>query len=173
MEQNKKEKLFFAKVRDVKDPSRGTSLAAGIDFYVPNDYNNGTPICVLPGEDILVSSGIKVRIPHGYMLMMADKTGVVSSRSAILKAYGHVKSTATESILKVGGKIVDEDFQGEIFLHVINIGRVVAKIIPGEKLVQGILVPVSYAAMCEVDEDKLWNGDTERGDGCLSSTGLK
>lgn len=166
-------KLLFARVRNVKVPDRGTSLSAGIDFYVPDDFNEGHPYAIQPNEDILVPSGIKVHIPHGYMLMAADKTGVVTSSRAIKNAFGHVKPTATDSILKVGSKIVDEDFQGEIFLHIINIGKVVGHIVPGEKLTQFILVPVSYAALQETTEDRLWSTETERGDGCLSSTGLK
>lgn len=169
----KNDKLFFARVRNVKVPDRGTSLSAGIDFYVPDDFNDGKPYMLVPGNDILVPSGIKARVPHGYMLMAADKTGIVVSKSSIEDAYGFAKPTATESILKVGGKIVDEDFQGEIFIHIINIGRTMGRIVPGEKLAQFILVPVSYATLQETTEDRLYTSESERGTGCLSSTGLK
>ncbi len=164
---DKKAKLLFARVRDVKIPFCGTRLSAGIDFYVPDDFNGGLPREVAPGEDIFVPSGIKVRVPHGYILMAVDKTGVVSSRTAAKEVFGYVKPTATESILKVGSKIVDEGFQGELFLHVINIGNILGRVVPGEKLVQMILVPVGYVPIQEVPEARLWDEGMERNEGCL------
>ena len=73
--------MKFAKIRNVKSPVRGTGKAAGIDFFVPN-FGNNKGFIVNPGTDVLIPSGIKMEIPEGYMLMAADKSGVVTSKSA-------------------------------------------------------------------------------------------
>ena len=67
--------MKFCKVRNVKSPVRGTGKAAGIDFFVPNNFS----AIIGPHSDLLIPSGIKVEIPEGYMLMAADKSGVVTT----------------------------------------------------------------------------------------------
>lgn len=147
-------KIF--KVRNVKTPTRGTALSAGLDFYVPDDY----PATILPpGASINIPSGIKVKLPHGYCLKMDNKSGV-----------------ALRSQLIVGATIIDEDYQGEIHLHVINTQRDETVIIkPGDKLVQGLLIPVSYEGVEEVGSfEELYGGEiTQRGEGGFGSTGTR
>ena len=77
--------MKFAKIRNVKSPVRGTGKAAGIDFFVPN-FGSNKGFIVNPGTDVLIPSGIKMEIPEGYMLMAADKSGVVTSKWACLGA---------------------------------------------------------------------------------------
>ena len=154
--------MKFAKVRDVKSPVRGTEKSAGIDFYIPNDFK---PVKLLPGADLLIPSGIKANIPEGFMLMAAEKSGVVTSIDAVTRANRPVKPEAYNTILTVGAKIVDQDYQGEIHIHIINVGLRPALIKPGTKIAQFILVPVSYDNLEEVSEDKLFTTVTSRGDG--------
>lgn len=153
--------MKFAKVRDVKSPVRGTGKAAGIDFFVPNDFQK-TPLNV--AEDLLIPSGIKANIPEGYMLMAAEKSGVVTSLRASLQAGREPKQGAFESIIVLGAKIIDEDYQGEIHIHLINVGRSPVTIKPGMKIAQFILVPVSYEGLEEVPVDELFEEVSERGD---------
>ena len=160
--------MRFCKVRDVKSPKRGTDKAAGIDFFIPNSDNL---IVVHPHCDYLIPSGIKMEIPEGYMLMAADKSGVVTSKQACIKAGHNNKKDAFESILVIGAKIVDEDYQGEIHIHVINVGTQDIIIKPGMKIAQFILVPVSYEMLIEVSEAELFSRSSERGNGALGSTG--
>lgn len=160
--------MKFCKVRDVKSPERGTGKAAGIDFFVPN----GGTIVVPPHSDVLIPSGIKMEIPEGYMLMAADKSGVVTSGPACISACRVPKKEAFDSPIVVGAKIVDEDYQGEIHIHLINTSRDKSVAIkPGMKIVQFILVPVSYEGLEEVTEAELFSRSSERGDGALGSTG--
>lgn len=163
--------MKYSKVRDVKSPMRGTGKAAGIDFFVPNFGDNKGFIILNPGTDILIPSGIKMEIPEGYMLMASDKSGVVTSKWACLGANRTPKPEAFESIVILGAKIVDEDYQGEIHIHLINIGRAKVLIKPGMKIAQFILVPVSYEDLEEVPESELFSRPSERGDGALGSTG--
>lgn len=163
--------MKFCKVRDVKSPARGTGKAAGIDFFVPNFGAKG--LIVNPGSDMLIPSGIKVEIPEGYMLMAADKSGVVTSKWACLAAGRTPKVDAFESVIILGAKIVDEDYQGEIHIHVVNIGKSKVHIKSGMKIAQFILVPVSYEGLEEVPESQLFNRKSERGEGGFGSTGSR
>ena len=45
------------RIRNVKLPTRGTPQSAGLDFYVPNDYEDRR---ISPGQSVLIPSGIKV-----------------------------------------------------------------------------------------------------------------
>jgi len=143
--------MKIAKTRDVKTPERGTSKSAGLDFFIPNDFNE---TMVFPRGDILIPSGIKVKIPKGYMLMANDKSGICS-----------------KSKLKVGAKIVDEDYQGEIHLHLFNYGQRNITVSPGMKIVQFILVPVYYATVEVVEEKDLFPELSDRGARGFGSTG--
>ena len=82
--------MKFAKIRNVKSPIRGTGKAAGIDFFVPN-FGSNKGFIVNPGTDVLIPSGIKMEIPEGYMLMAADKSGVVTSKWLALELVEHRK----------------------------------------------------------------------------------
>lgn len=52
--------MKITKIREVKTPTRGTECSAGLDFYVPA----GIRLCMLPGDDVLIPSGIKVEVPQ-------------------------------------------------------------------------------------------------------------
>ena len=143
-------KMKVQKLRDVKTPNRGTSVSAGIDFYVPEDFETTT---LKPGESVLIPSGIKVQIPRGYALIAFNKSGV-----------------AVKQGLSVGACVVDEDYEGEVHLHMINTSDKDQVIATGQKIVQFVLIPVSYFDVEEVDE--IQSRNTERGAGGFGSTGL-
>ena len=143
--------MKIAKVRPVKTPTRGTSLSAGLDFYTPDDMEE---IVLNPGESVNIPSGIHAKIPHGYALIAFNKSGI-----------------ATKKKFLVGACVVDEDYQGEIHLHVINSGKDPQTITPGQKLVQMLLVPVSYDTCEECNLDELYTEKSERGEGGFGSTG--
>lgn len=159
--------MKIAKVRDVKTPVRGTEKSAGIDFFVPNDFNT---VVLRPGRDLLIPSGIKAAVPKGFMLMAAEKSGVVTSKKAAIIAGRTPKPAAYNSIVILGAKIVDEDYQGEIHIHLINVGDAPVVIKPGTKISQFILVPVSYDDVEVVPEEQLFSEITKRGDGGFGST---
>lgn len=159
--------MKFCKVRPVKSPTRGTDKSAGIDFFVPGSFRSTT---VPPHTDILIPSGIKAAIPKGYMLIGADKSGVVTSQHARIQACMGPKKDAFNSPVIIGAKIIDEDYQGEIHIHLINTGDKPVNIEPGMKIAQFILVPVSYEMPEEVSEGELFGETTKRGQGGFGST---
>jgi dUTP pyrophosphatase len=147
--------MKFYKLRDVKSPTRGTSLSAGIDLYVPNDFEE---TWLYPGKSVLIPAGLKTNVPEGHAFIAFNKSGV-----------------ATKKGLVVGACVIDEDYQGEIHIHLINSGTTPTKIEPGDKIIQCVLVPVNYESVELVNsEEELWNGKvTERGSGGFGSTGIK
>lgn len=147
-------KIF--KTRKVKTPYRGTPLSAGLDFFVPDDFPGEHAL--LPGDAINIPSGIRVKVPHGYALVFMNKSGV-----------------AVKKGLQVGACVVDEDYQGEVHLHVRNTTGEIQFISPGEKLIQALLLPVSYEGIEEAESlSDLYEGEvTQRGEGGFGSTGTK
>jgi dUTP pyrophosphatase len=147
--------MKFLKVKEVKSPNRGTPQSAGIDLFVPESF---TAVVLEPGESVLIPSGLKVNVPEGFALICENKSGIATKKSLI-----------------VGACIIDEDYQGEIHIHLINAGTQDQSIFPGDKIIQVLLVPVAYAEVEIVStEDELWEGKiTERGEGGFGSTGTK
>ena len=140
------------RIRDVKLPTRGTPQSAGLDFYVPNNVLfDDTGICLKPGDSVVIPSGIKVEVPKGYALIGFNKSGIAVKRH-----------------LYVGACVIDEDYQGEVHIHLTNVGKEASYIFPGDKIAQFVLVPVLYADIEEVDE--LHKVPTERGTGAFGST---
>lgn len=148
--------MKITKVREVKTPVRGTPGSAGIDFFVPDDFP-GTHF-LIPGQAVNIPSGIHVRLPLGTALIAMNKSGM-----------------AVKKDLQVGASVIDEDYQGEVHLHVRNIGTDMQEINPGDKLVQMLLVPILYNDVQIVDSlEDLYKGETtERGTGGFGSTGTK
>lgn len=146
--------MKISKIRDVKTPVRGTPFSAGLDFFVPNDFPGEH--FLIPGDAVNIPSGIKVKVPHGFALVFMNKSGV-----------------AVKKGLQVGACVVDEDYQGEVHLHVRNNSTEVQSIKPNEKLVQALLIPVDYCDVEVVDIDDLYEEETERGEGGFGSTGTE
>lgn len=144
--------MKFCKVRDVKSPQRSHDTDAGIDFFIPNDFETRQ---IFPHDSINIPSGIKAKIPHGYALIAFNKSGI-----------------ATKLGLDVGANVVDECYQGEIHLHLFNTTNTFVKIEKGQKIVQFILVPVNYEMPEEVSEEELFDSKSERGENGFGSTGV-
>lgn len=147
--------IYFYKTGDVKDPTRAHASDAGIDLYTPN---NETTI-IKAGEHGFINLKIKSTFPEGHVLMLCDKSGV-----------------ALKKHLKVCGGIVDSGYQGEIKLQLANLSKEDVIIEPGEKIVQGLLLPVRLAPvkMCKDEKEYMhFAGESERGVGGYGSTGVK
>lgn len=159
--------MKILKTLNVKTPARGTSVAAGLDFFVPENteefvqaFKEKNPniqidengITMGPHERVNIPSGIKAQVPNGHALIAYNKSGVS------LK-YG----------LDVGAAVVDEDYQGVIHLSLVNTSEDIVKINYGQKIIQFLLIPVFYDTVEEVTE--LFTEASERGEGGFGSTG--
>ena len=152
--------LKIAQTRDVKVPKRANSGAdAGIDFFVPNDWNGGETLVLKSGQSVKIPAGIKVEVPAGYALVFFNKSGVAAKRSLI-----------------VGACVIDHGYSGEVHINMINVGEDEQTIAPGEKIVQAILIPVITFETITVPEDELYRDihvAGSRGAGGFGSTGTK
>lgn len=143
--------MKFTKTKDVKSPVRAHDTDAGIDFFVPNDSH---VLFLGPGDDVCIDSGIKVIVPEGYALIFKEKSGVALNKK-----------------LTVGAAVVDSDYRGVVHFHLFNNGTDDQKILPGEKIIQGLLVPISLEQVEEISNEEYDKDDTERGAGGFGSTG--
>ena len=147
--------LKMAKTRETVMPTRANAGAdAGIDFYVPNDFVRAV---LKPGQSVKIPAGIKVEVPAGYALIFFNKSGVASKKSLI-----------------VGACVIDHGYSGEVHINMINVGTDDQIVEPGDKIVQGILVPVITFETLEVDEEELYRDihvAGNRGAGGFGSTG--
>lgn len=146
--------MKITKIRDVKTPTRGTPQSAGLDFYIPTDYEQKNPLW--PGQSVCIPSGIKANVPEGHALIAFNKSGVALKKS-----------------LDVGACVVDEDYQGEIHLHLTNVGKEKVFLSAGDKIVQFVLLPVFYDGVEVVELDDLYSNETTRGSGGFGSTGTR
>lgn len=165
--------MRFTKVRDVKNPVRGTPQSAGVDFFIPKfdmkfiadlqiKNNNQVNISmdderciVLHGhERILIPSGIHVDLPENTVLIAKNKSGVSSKKG-----------------LDVLACVVDEDYQGEVHISLINTSNSSVFLYEDEKIVQFLLFPILYSVPTRVESlEELYTDVTVRGDGGFGST---
>lgn len=173
------EELIYTKVREVKSPCRAHPNDAGIDFFVPTNLIDEemqskyetvgcTPSRVVnihgiveswtlaPGESILIPSGIKVKVPDGYMLQFHNKSGVASKRH-----------------LLVGANTVDIGYEGECHINLHNVSNKPQTINAGDKIVQGIMIKIGFHTPIEVKNEVELYGDarSSRGEGGFGSSG--
>ena len=146
--------MKIAKIRDVKTPIRANLTDAGIDFFIPNDYDDKTEL--FPGESCLIPSGIKVDVPEGYALIAFNKSGV-----------------ATKKGLHVGACVVDHGYQGEVHINLTNVSAEDQTLGAGDKIVQFILLPLGDPLVELVEENNLYESKSARGDGGFGSSGTK
>lgn len=166
--------MKYTKVREVKDPIRGTPQSAGIDFFVPKftkdflealDNKNEKYMYTIDKTNknihlaghgrLLIPSGIHVNLPKGTALIAHNKSGV-----------------ATKKGLDRLAEVVDEDYQGEVHISIVNTSNGAVEIKEDEKLIQFLLFPILYSEPhCFSDLDELYDDVTERGAGGFGSTG--
>jgi len=141
--------------RKGKIPVKAHVDDAGFDFFAPEDMDEVT---LLPGKDYLVQTGVRVGVPKGWALLGVNKSGV-----------------ATKKKLTLGAKLVDSGYTGELGIHLVNIGDAPAKICPGDKIAQFMLIPIGMTEIEEMTEEEYWrrNNDRERGSNGFGSTGEK
>ena len=138
---------------NAKLPERAHATDAGMDFFFcPSDNAH---MRVEPGGSVLLETGIKMQVPPGCMLQIMNKSGVASKTQLI-----------------TGACVVDEGYDGEIFVNLQNVGTETQFISPGQKVAQGVFVEIKKPMLIEIDKDSVYGGQTDRGAGALGSTGL-
>ena len=140
-------KIKIKKIAGVKTPSYAHKGDAGVDLYAAEDY------LLKPMERKLISTGIKIAIPHGYEAQVRPKSGL-----AIEHGISHANSIGT----------IDSGYRGEIKVPLINFSDKPYKIEKGRKIGQMVFAKVEEAVFDEVQE----LDSTSRGEGGFGSTGM-
>lgn len=115
-------------------PQYETAGAAGFDFLAREDTT------IQPKEIRLVPGNIIMEIPEGYMLMVVSRSSTPRKKGVQLPH---------------GVGIIDSDFRGpedEIWIQLMNFTDQAVTVHRGEKIAQGILVPVVQAEWNEVEQ---------------------
>ena len=126
-------------------PKMGSAAAAGMDFYQPES------VVIEPHQTQYVTLGLAMEIPKGFMLMLAPRSSMSKTPLVIPNSFG----------------VIDADYRGEIKGIFKNISDNAYLIQKGDRLLQGILVPVGALKLLEVGELT----ETARGAGGIGSTG--
>jgi dUTP pyrophosphatase len=133
---------------EVQVPVYASSGAAGADVHAWL----ASPVRIEPGQRVLVPTGLHAEIPPGFEIQVRSRSGL-----AIKHGLFVVNSPGT----------IDSDYRGEIKIIMGNIGHEAITIMPGERVAQLVVAPVTRAMFRFVDE----LGDTARGQGGFGSTG--
>lgn len=135
---------------DVCVPSYQTKSAAGFDFhaYISCDEQ----VVIMPGDTVLIPTGLAFEIPEGYEIQVRPRSGL-SSKTGIRVA----NSPGT----------IDCDYRGEVKIILTNTGDTPFTVNRGDRIAQGVLAPVYQAIFKEVDE----LSSSERGQGGFGSSG--
>ena len=131
---------------DLPLPGYATDAAAGLDLRAADPHR------LAPGERRLVGTGFAIALPPGC-------EGQIRPRSGLAARLGL-------TILNAPGT-VDADYRGEVKVLLINLGNEPVEIVPGDRIAQLVVAPVSRLRLVEVESLP----NTLRGAGGFGSTG--
>ena len=138
-------------------PVRANPSDAGLDLKYNPDVGS-QPVSIEPGQSMILGTGLKFGVPHGYMIQIMNRSG-----------------NAAKKKLMVGACVVDSGYNGEVFVNLHNIGSKPQTINPGDKIAQAVVIPVVPVRFLETQNDNLYEWApitiSDRGAGALGSTG--
>lgn len=130
-------------------PTFGSPGSAAFDVKAILD----SVLTLQPGEQALIRTGLKLWLKNkGYALLIIPRSG--------LGAKGLVMAHGTG--------LLDSDYQGEMFVPVLNRKPYPMMIEPSDRIAQAFIVPIIQPVFVEV---ACFSDATERGEGGFGSTG--
>lgn len=135
--------------RDAIVPKYQSTDAAGFDFHTLEEFT------LRPGETKKIETGLAFEIPRGFEIQVRPRSG---------------NSLKTKMRVANSPGTIDADFRGHVCIIIDHIGQLGDPPISmkrGDRIAQGVLVPVYRAEFIEVNE----LGGTERKNGGFGSTG--
>lgn len=142
-------KLKFKKIKpEAIIPKYQTSGASGFDLHSVEN------IPIPAGKTVVISTGLAVQVPDGYELQIRPRSGL---------------SRDTGLIIKNSPGTIDSDYRGEIKIIFYNTGERYGHYINyGDRVAQGVLVPIIQATIEEAEE----LDETERQDRGFGHSGI-
>ena len=120
--------------KDLPLPEYHTEGAVAFDIYTRDSASVG------PGESKLLRSNLIIEVPVGYALLVAARSSLGGKKGLILRN---------------GVGVIDQDYHGpedEIKLYVYNFTSAAVAVERGERLAQGLIVPIARAEWEEVEK---------------------
>lgn len=146
--------LRLVRVREnVPAPTFATDGAAGLDFYIPEEFfekdaDGTTRFGHFNPKRGALPLGWKVAIPPGYVGLLFIRSGVSTKGLSLMNAVG----------------VIDSDFRGEVTALLRADGE---RAIIATRIVQMVIVKAERPTLEEVED----LDDTTRGEGGFGSTG--
>jgi dUTP pyrophosphatase len=131
-------------------PEYQTAGAAGLDLVAA--VHQHAPIHLARGARVLIPTGLKLALPHGYEAQVRPRSGLALKHGV--------------TVLNSPGTI-DADYRGEVCVILVNLGEDDFVIRRGERIAQLVIAPVAQATLLEVTS---LDGTARGGDG-FGSTG--
>ncbi len=132
-------------------PEPATDGSAGVDLRACLDE----ALDLAPGQTVLIPTGIAVHMGRN------DMAALLLPRSGL----GHKKGIVLGNL--VG--LIDSDYQGQIFVSCWNRSQETYRILPGDRIVQMVFVPVIQPRFELVESFD----ESQRGDGGFGHTGVR
>jgi dUTP pyrophosphatase len=133
------------------EPQRGTENSSGIDVFIPKNFTMVYKNILKCKQSIIIPLNLRIKIPIGYDIEVKNKSGI-STKLNLIK----------------GAELVDQDYRGNIMIHLFNIGSDHVELKDGMKIAQLVVRPVLISEWKKVDSIDI---NTERGEGKFGSTG--
>lgn len=114
-------------------PEYKTSGAVAFDIAVHEE------VVINPGETKILSTGLIMKVPEGHVLIIANRSSNIKKRLMLANNIG----------------IIDQDYCGpkdQIYLGLYNFGSDPYTTQIGERLAQGLLIPIERATFKDVSE---------------------
>jgi dUTP pyrophosphatase len=131
-------------------PAYQSALASGFDIRAQLNE----PVGLLPGQRIVIPTGLSFEIPRGYELQARPRSGLAMKNGVSL-----VNSPGT----------IDADFRGEVKIILINLGQESITVCDQDRIAQLVLCPVMQVDFVEALE----LNETERAGKGFGSTGVR
>ena len=135
-------------------PSRKNANDAGLDLYFDGWVSNEHQLPFVPnGEVRIAKTGVTIEIPVGYFGWITNKSG---------------------SELLIGGGIVDQGYQGELLVKIINPLDRLVRINVDKGIAQFLILPCAILPVEMVGINEIHQTETTRGkDGGIAREGLR
>lgn len=137
-----------ADAADLPLPAYATVGSAGMDLHAAVVER----IVLMPGERVLVSTGIRIAVPEGYEAQVRPRSGL-----AVRLGLSIVNAPGT----------VDSDYRGTVKVPLINLGHEPITIERGDRIAQMVVGPVVRVEWEETGDLP----ESVRGDGGFGHTG--
>ena len=134
---------------DLPLPKRMSEGASGADLHAALDGS----VTIESGAFALIPTGIAIAVPRGYEAQVRSRSGLAARNGVFV-----LNSPGT----------IDADYRGEIGIIIINHGSEEVEFLPGDRIAQLIIAPVTQATLVEAKD----LDDSVRSSGGFGHTGI-